>query len=317
MLIFLYGIDTYRSRQKLNEIIDHYKKIRKNGLNLECLNANQLSFQDFIDKIQQTSLFQEKKLIILSNLFSNTELKKTLLEKEKKEKFLDKLTKSEDIILFYEEDEVSEKEPFFIFLKKQAKCQEFKLFNEQNLKNWAKKEFIYYQTEINPKVLDQLINFIGNDLWQFSNEIKKLVNYKKGKKIEIEDIKLLIRPKIETNIFKTIEAIAIKDKKSALNLLHKHLTRGDDPLYLLSMINFQFRNLLIIKDLIEKNIPFYSLAKESRLHPYVVKKSHEQAQKFTFKKLREIYQKIFQIDLKIKTGQIDAQLALDLFIAEI
>ena len=26
MILFLYGPDTYRSRQKLNEIIEHYKK---------------------------------------------------------------------------------------------------------------------------------------------------------------------------------------------------------------------------------------------------------------------------------------------------
>ncbi|PIQ92378.1 MAG: hypothetical protein COV69_02735 [Parcubacteria group bacterium CG11_big_fil_rev_8_21_14_0_20_39_14] len=28
MIIFLYGPDTYRSRQKLNEIIEYYKKVK-------------------------------------------------------------------------------------------------------------------------------------------------------------------------------------------------------------------------------------------------------------------------------------------------
>jgi len=321
MFIFLYGVDVYRSQQKLKEIIEHYKKIYPKGLNLEyvdaCQPVGELSFQEFIGKIQQVSIFKEKKLIVLFNLFFNTELKKTFLEKEKKEKLLTKLAESEDIILAYEEQEVSQKEPLFVFLKKFAKCQEFKLLDDLKIKNWVKKEFLNFQTEISPGAIEQIINFLGNDLWRLSNEIKKLVAYKKNKKIEITDINYLVKSKIEVDIFKTIEAIAVKDKKQALNLLHKHLEKGDDPLYLLSMINFQFRNLLIIKDLIEKNYPYDSLIKETKLHPYVIKKSYFQSQKFTFLELKKIYQKIFQIDLKIKTGQTNAQLALDLFIAEI
>lgn len=58
-----------------------------------------------------------------------------------------------------------------------------------------------------------------------SNEIKKLVSYKNNKIIKLEDIGLLVRSKIETDIFKTIDAIAEKNKKQALNLLHKHLEK--------------------------------------------------------------------------------------------
>lgn len=317
MLIFLYGLDTCRSRRKLNEIIKHYKKIRHRGLNLKYLDAKNLNFRDFMDEIQQASIFKEKKLIILVNPFLNTELKKSFIAKEKENKFLTKLAKSDDIILFYEEKEVPEKDSLFAFLSKYAKCQECKLLDNQRLKNWAKKELENCKAKIETNALDKLIDFVGNNLWQMSNEIKKLASYKMGQKISAADVELLVRPKIETDIFKTIEAIAVKNKKQALGLLHKHLEKGDNPLYLFSMINFQFRNLLIIKDLIESGRPFYALAKEARLHPYVVKKTYYQAQKFSIQELKKIFQKIFQIDLKIKTGQINAPCALDLFIAEI
>ena len=317
MFIFLYGADTYRSFQKLQEIIVYYKKVQAKGLNLKYFNCHNIVFQNFTDEIQQRSIFKEKKLIVLFNLFNNSELKQRFLEQEKKDKFLTKIINSEDIILFYENNEVSEKEPLFVFLKKESKCQEFKLLDKQKLKDWIEKEFSVYQIKIDQKAIQILIDFVGNNLWQMSNEIKKLVNYKAGKQVLVGDINLLVKPKIEADIFKTIEAIATKDKKIALNLLHQHLEKGDDPLYLLSMINFQFRNLLIIKDLVEKGFPFSSLVKESKLHPFVVKKTYAQAQRFTMKELKKLYQKIFQMDLKIKTGQINAQMALDLFIAEI
>ena len=83
------------------------------------------------------------------------------------------------------------------------------------------------------------------------------------------------------------------------------------------MINFQFRNLLTIKELIEKKLPYYKIINKSSLHPFIVKKSYQQAQKFTLQELKKIYQKIFETDLNIKTGRLDPQTALDLFIAEI
>lgn len=333
MIIFLYGPDTYRSRQKLNEIIEHYKKVHKSGLNLKYFDDENLNFQDFKDEVRQTSMFAEKKLIILAEAFPNSEFKEKFLKGAKI--FRD----AEDVILFYETGQIPEKDSLFDFLIKQAKCQEFKPLEGQRLRNWIKKEFEKYQTGIENKALDKLIEFVGSNLWQMSNEIRKLVSYRaprqrgeggkenevlfdhksKYKNIEISsgDIELLVKPKIETDIFKTIDALALKDKKQALGLIHKHLEKGDSPLYLLSMINFQFRNLLIVKDLIQKYRSPYIPSKVTNLHPYIIKKSYSLAQKFTIQELKKIYQKIFQVDLDIKTGRVEPEVALDLLIAEI
>jgi DNA polymerase-3 subunit delta len=153
------------------------------------------------------------------------------------------------------------------------------------------------------------------------NEIEKLASYKNNKTIGPVDVDLLVKPRIEPEIFKTIDAIAFNShwagKKQALKLLHDHLEKGDHPLYLLSMISFQFRNLLVIKDLMEKNVPYYSIPKMTKMHPFVVKKTYEQARKFSFQELKKIYQKIFQVDLSIKTGKIDPTTALDFLIVSI
>ena len=146
------------------------------------------------------------------------------------------------------------------------------------------------------------------------NEIKKLSTFKSDKEIKVSDVELLIKPKIESDIFKTIGAIASRDKKRALGLLKAHLEKGDSPLYLFSMINFQFRNLLIIKDIIMRN---FSPLNSTDLHPFVVRKSLFLVRKFKLSELKKIYQKIFEVDLAIKTGKIDPEAALELLIAEI
>lgn len=313
MLIFLYGKDTYRSRQKLNEITDHYKEIHKSGLNLNYLDLKTQKFSDFYDKIRPVSMFKEKKLLVLKNSFLNKDFQQKFQELFKKFKNTD------DIIVFYQEDEIAKNDSFFKFLKRNSKYQEFKLLKGQKLKDWLKKEFKKYDKNITEEALEGLIDFVGNDLWQLSNEIKKIASYNLKNKeiISFEDIKLLVRPKIETDIFETIDAIASKNKKRAIELMHKHLRIGDSPMYLLSMINYQLRNLIIIKEL----APFYkspwAISKMTGLHPYVVRKTLNLIDNFTIDQLKKIYQKIFQVDLAIKTGKIDSGLALDTLIAEI
>lgn len=313
MIIFLYGPDTYGMKEKLNEIIEGYKKVHSSGLNLSRLDFSKKEanlFSDFKDRMRQASMFQENKLIVISNSFSNANFKEMFLEQGKD------FIKSKDIIIFCEE-ETDKRSALFKFLKKNVKSQEFELLEGQKLKNWITKEFEKYKKKINYLALDKLADYAGNDLWRLSNEIKKLACFKQGKEIAVEDVCLLVKSRIETDIFKSIDAIGQKDKKQALNLLHKHLEKGDSPLYLLSMINYQFRNLLIIKDLIERNKPYYSLAKKTGLHPFVVKKSYYQCQQFSLLELKKIYQKIFQADLDIKTGKIEPEAALELLITEI
>jgi len=83
------------------------------------------------------------------------------------------------------------------------------------------------------------------------------------------------------------------------------------------MINYQFRNILSIKDLITRGQSPYFFGKKAGIHPYVIKKSYSLAQKFTIEELKKIYQKIFEVDLDIKTGKIEPKAALDLLVSSI
>ena len=283
MYLFLHGEDTYRSRQKLEEIVESYKKSNKSGLGLYFLDGESADFHNFMQELQTVSMFQEKKLIVLKNVFENPEFKNAFLAQAPK------LADQPHIIIFYEESQIASNDSLFKFLAENAKVQEFEHLAGQKLRNWAKREFQKYGTDIDSLALETMAACVGSDLWRFSNEIKKISAFKKDKKVEIEDVRLLVRPKIEADIFKTIGSLASKNKKQALSSMRRHLEKGDSPLYLLAMINYQFRSLLT-----RRNSYYFSPAE-----------------------IKEIYGKLLETDLKIKTGQLDPQTALDLLIAEI
>lgn len=300
MIIFLYGQDTYRAQQKLNEIIEHYKKIHKNAFSLRNFEGGNLNFQDFRNEVETISMFREKKLVVLKDVFPNQDFQEEFLKRG------ERFVSSDNIILIYEKKELDKNAPFFRFLKKKATVQEFQPLGRLGLQNWVKREFKKYQAKLAPEALELLVNYVGDGLWQMEGEIKKLVNYKNGQTVKKEDVELLVRPKIETDIFKTIDAIVEKRKGRALTLIHQHLEKGDAPLYLLAMINFQLRNLLMVKSGAKLNI-----------HPYVVRKTIQQARAFSLEKLKKIYQKIFQVDYQIKKGRIEPETGLDMLIAKI
>jgi len=317
MILFVYGKDTFRSRQKLNEIIDSYKKANKSGLSLRFFSGEKNIYYDFIDEVSSTSMFREKKMFVFKNISANKDFQEEFSKNIKK--FID----SKEIILFYEEGDAP-KNKFFDSLKKAGKSQEFDILDGLKLKNWAKKEIENYGAKINEEAVNKLIDFAGGNLWRLSGEINKLALYKnKDKKITVEDVILLVKPKIETDIFRTIDAISEKKKNIAISLIHQHLKEGDSPIYLLTMINFQFRNLLILKSE-DSDYSFnksygdaWALSKKLGINPYVVKKTMQQIGKFSLEELKKIYRKISQIDFNIKTGKIDPEAALDLFISSI
>ena len=311
MIYFLYGEDYYRSKRKLEEIIEGYKKVHKSGLNLIYIDAGFFDFKDFYSNLNTNSMFSEKKLVVIKNVFNNAKFQEGFSENIKK------LEDSKDIIAVYEDRPADKRTKFYKLLEKTAKAQEFNCLQPAMLRKWVVQEFDKRKTKINQDAVDLLINFVKNDLWQMTNEIEKLSNYKTGAVIKKEDVLLLVKPNVENDIFKTIESLASKNKKLALDLVKKHIEDGEAELYLISMIAYQFRNLLIIKELQDLGTPYPLIVKKSGLHPFVVQKSSYLTRQFSMEQLKKIYRKIFQVDLDIKTGKIEPETALDLLLSEI
>lgn len=304
MIILLYGKDTYRLRQKIEEIISEYQKKNPSGLNIKFLGEKE-TFKDVIDEDKQVSMFNEKRLIVVKNIFSSESLKSELLGK------YEKISSSDNIFIFYQEGEIKKKEKAFDLFSKN-KTQEFTPLSGKKLFTWIKKEFEKNNTEADEDAVSSLAEIGGGDLWRIKNEVDKLSLYKK--RITKKDTEDFVKKDVTINIFQTIEAIADKNKEKAIFLFYDHLEKGDNPLYILSMIIYQFRNLIIIKDLIEKKYPYNTMISKSGLHPFVFRKAYYQANKFSLESLKEIYDKLFLTDLKIKTGQVDPVLAIHLLL---
>lgn len=222
MIIFFYGKDKYRIREKVKDLINAHKEKNKSGF--RSLRDAQL--EDIRREMLSISMFNEKKLVIVYDFV----ITKDFLSQ------IELFESSPNVLLIVNENNAN------INCKKQ----EFELLNGPKLKKWVKNKVKDMKGVIDEDALSLLIDYVGSDLFRMENEIIKLVNY--SSKISLEDVRKLVRDKDEVNIFETIDFITRKDKKGALQSIKKHLDKGDVPTYILAMIGFQVRKIISAKE---------------------------------------------------------------------
>jgi DNA polymerase-3 subunit delta len=311
MIILLHGEDSYRSRQKLNQIVEIFKQKDPSGMNLIFLDGSNLEFSQFKQNYLASPFMGDKRLIVIENILSQRKesIKDEIFELIKKSK------PASSVLVFWEEQDFDKRKKLAKHITKNSQAEEFKNLVGIELNNWIKSQVSEKQGKISNQAVDKIASYVGPNLRLINNEIEKLILFKEqGQEINEDDVDLMVKAKLDTNIFNFIDAIGSKEKSKALKLLHDQLESGENIQYLLSMINYQFRNLLLVKELLETGYNQYNLGKEIKMHPYVIKKTVQQCSKYELVYLKMIYQKILDLDSAIKAGNIQPVLGLDMLV---
>ncbi len=325
MIIFLYGLDTFRSRRKLKELKEKFiNEVDKSALNIQILDGQKLEKAEFENAISTSPFLAKKRLVLIENLISKNKGQK--IQKE----ILETLNKNnlDNVIIIFWEGEVSQEKSrskvskkrsglLFNKLKQEKYAQEFNLLEPAGCIRFIQQEINFRGAKITPQALKLLSNLVGNDLWQMNSEINKLISLFRDKIIDDQGVKNTVKTKIDENIFKLTDALGQKDKKMALKLISDQLKNGTTPTELLSKMVWQFKNLLLIKEFAEKNGYGYSPSNmnyQLGIHPFVIKKTMAQTKNYNLDDLKKTYAELLQIDYKIKTSQIEPEVLFDLLV---
>ncbi len=322
MIIFLYGEDTFRSRQKLQELKNKFvSDVDSSGGSVIVLNGATVDMSEINNACASASLFSKKQMVIIENIFANKS--KSIFAQ-----IVDYLKgagkDSENIIIFREEASGKSltRNKLFSHLKTEKFVQEFSPLSNTNATNWVKKEVVKKGANITHNAAFHLTSLFSSDLWQLSSEIDKLINYKKAltKKgdaisIEITDIEEMSRGVVDENIFALIDAISERNRGKALELFERELEAGLAEHYLVHMIMRQFKILLQVRLAVDMEHSSRKIINELKIHPFVAQKSIKQVRNFSLDSLKSIFKKLVEIDYKLKTGQGSVKAMISLLIA--
>ncbi len=141
----------------------------------------------------------------------------------------------------------------------------------------------------------------------------------RGGSIELSDVQLFLDEKADDNIFNLVDAIVNGQKREVFSMMEEQYRQGKDAGYIFAMILRQFKILLQIRDLSDREDGLRSdvMAKKLGLHPFVVKKSLPMIKRYNMVGLKGIYDQLLDIDVKTKTGQGDQSMLVDLFVGSV
>lgn len=323
MIYYIYGTDDYLCSAKAEEIKKGFAEKRdKSGLNIIRLKAEELNYDQFAQEAMTVPFLSEKKLLVIEGLCAESPAGRKKLRDE-----IAGFLKSHDNIdnnllfidVFADEKNLPFKDALFAYLSKLQYVFFLPALKNSNLAAWLKKYCASQKINISPAAVSELVLLVGNDLVQMTNEIKKLSSYKDGEIINPDDVKLLVKAKYDDNVFGLTDALANKNRQSAMELLSQQFLAGNEPLSLLGSINWQFKSLLKIKSALESDprATPAAIASQTGVHSFVVSKNLTAVKKFTLADLIAILNSLLEIEQKLKSGgNKNPELIFDMFIAK-
>jgi len=304
MIFFYYGENSFLAHQKIEAIVKKFQtEIDPNRQNVQQLDGEDISADDFFQAVRAAGFLATKKLVIIKNIFNNKNIsawQNSLLDFLKKQKD----DQDENYIIFWQTNKPDNRLKLYKILKKFKFTEEFNPLTPQQLSAWIKKQVTAKKKSIDDQAVNLLLSYVGDNLWQLNQEVNKLIHFAK-QTISENEIKAIVQAKIDDNIFNLIDALGNKNKALSLKLIEAQLNSGTSPQYVLNMIIRQFRLLILTID-----------GEADNLASWQKNKLAGQATKFGREKLIRVYRTLLEIDIKQKTSSspFDLNSELDLLI---
>lgn len=273
----------------------------------------EVSLEKVIEDLDTYSFLSPQKVIIVQNIDSISQ------EQEEKNlkhlyKYLDNPTPDNLLIICAKKLNNTLK-----VTKELKKRLEYKTI-EINPQNYIKNELKGYYLESG--VVQLLVDYCKDDITKLENECAKLKNYQIDTgKITKKDVEEMVIEKLgdqQELTFSFTRSLAQKDKKEALNKYKELLNYQIEPLSIIGLLASQIRIIYQVKVLSDKNLTAIEIARIlQEKSDYRIKKTKELINYYTQKELLNLMQTLADMDLKIKTGDTDPNLLIELFILNI
>ena len=213
---------------------------------------------------------------------------------------------------------IKDKNPLLGELLGKARVMSFPLLRDARLRQWLQGRVKDAGGGISPQAEALLARFVGSNLWIMAKEIDKLVIFASGRRVEEDDVRRLVSYAQEADVFAMVDAILEFKGGLAERLLQQLLQQGAASAYLLVMLARQVRLLVRAKELKNQGKSRTEIQNKLNLTlEFVLRKTLEQAGRHSMERLKGVYHKLLEADLSIKTGKYDAELTLNILVAEL
>ncbi len=329
MLYILSGQDDFSLTHSLEEIKGEMGEQAILAAGTTTLDGQQVTLDQLRTVCETVPFLAGRRLVIIKGLLERFEPRGKSRRQRKTTRVTDRQNEYKSLsacigempdstILVLIESRITNNNPLFRELADKAVVKTFPLLRDAELRQWVQRHVTEEGGSLSPQAVDLLTKLVGSNLWIMTSEINKLVLFTSGRRIEEEDVKAVVSYTQQTNVFAMVDAIVEFKVELAEQLLQQLLQRGVAPAYLLFMLSRQMQMIVRTRELKKQGKTRIEIQNKLGLTSgFALGKTVEQASRYSLPRLKEVYHRLLEADLSIKTGKYDAELVLNILVAEL
>lgn len=304
-IYFFYGDEDYNIELEIKKL--KKKLLDKNFASMNFKTADNPNFADLISLLRTQPMMFGNQIIVIncedyfSKMFEDVELEEISKALEDN---IDSLCIIFTAILPRNEGKkLDSRKKIYKIITKYAQTQEFptfKTYKIDDISNWINKEAKKHEISFEKDAVLALIEQVGNNLRELTQEIEKLKLLAYPKNLITKKMVKEICISNE-DLFVFADCLLKNDKGSALCEFQKLLDKKH-PLEILSALQTMIRKWIIIKSK-SKEMPLFEISKLVGQHEFIVKNTLEKMKDTPLKDLVNLKQNLLDAEFKIKSGQ--------------
>lgn len=317
-LYLVWGTETLLTEEVTKALTSRMHADGEDEMNITHFDLNETSLDDVLYEAESFPFFGGKKLIIVHSSYILTGKQAPASISHTTDLLESYITNPSDfsiLVFIAPYEKLDKRKKITKLMLKHAEVIDANPVSEYETANYLRSYAEQEGYVLSKSSLDLLLQLTDRNLTKARNELEKLMLYHtQDKKITEESIHLLVSKSLEQNIFELNERVLNKNVKSSIELYRDLLNQKEEPIKILALMISQFRLLLQVKILRTKGYQQADIASILKIHPYRVKLAIQKEKKFKQEILSKAHHHLITADYEIKSGKVDPQLQIELFI---
>jgi len=287
MIAVLTGDDSFELHEELERRIAGFFGVP------ERIDGTTIARHNIPDLLMGTSLFGDKRLVIIYDIAKNTEVMEMIPD------WIDRV--SDDITLILVDEKLDKRTLAYKALKNKAEIQEFIAWGDRDISratDWVIQQAGARSVSLDKKLSRHIVEKVGVDKWKLSQVINVLALVEPPITADVVDNTIVATP--AENVFELFEA-ALYGKGNRVREIIRTLELQGEAYAIFALITSQVVQLLALSRASSQDSPEKDLA----IHPFVASKLRQHARRLGSSHIERIAQEVASTDALLKRSSAD------------
>ena len=307
------GTEKYNLRRRRNEIVN--KLIGDDEINISVYRGSEWEISELIADLQTVPFFSDNRVVIVENPGF------IVSPKVNDEPFVNALVSyfkkpnESTTFIIYIDQNIDRRRKALNTLVKYMKREVYDTLSEEDFQQAVNEDLRNSGLKLDFDSRNELMQRLPLDLDNWKNELEKLKLY--PEKIDREVIRQLVAKPLESNVFELTNAVNTRNTARAIEVYHDLLVNNKNDIQgLIGLLAGQFRFMLQAVTLMEQGYNQKDIAEQLNCREGRIYMAFKNSGSRNSRQLLKVLDSLAQLDQNIKSGKVNPQLGLELFLVE-